>query len=547
MKKWLFIFLGITGIINFYFTQEKPGIIEKINGKEYYIHQVKKGESLYGISKLYGVEMDVILNENPFVKEKGLQIGNNIVIPVMHSKSVIKEVVLDTLNYKYHKVLKKQTVYSICKEYGISQDEFYRYNPDKKEGIKENDWVIVGKKDGVSKNDITIKKHDMMIDDFKKNIAEKTNAFSELFRKKKEYNVLLLLPFGADKAEELNVEDMVKYDQAYPYMSSMMIDFYTGMKYAADSLKSDSFNVRLLPIDIKETDSLKMMQMIHASEYKDADVIVGPVYSSLIKTEQQFSNTKKHHIIPFVSQNKFLFNHPEYSKTTPSIYVDVQVLSRYVFDSLRKKSEVVLLYGNGSADKEYAKEFKKYYNDWVYKDNSKDTVRTFKSITDFKKYVKDKHAYTVVLLTNNQVIATDYITQLSIINKTSPIYLCGFYKTTTFDNLDLEYLSQMNFVFPYYQNASSFVFFGKYDRAYKEEFQTDPSVFFYEGLQVGLYYFNLIKNYGLSALYDLKNFGYSDNTSFMRFDFYRPDENTGYQNNGEFIFKVSDRKIVLIK
>lgn len=248
-----------------------------------------------------------------------------------------------------------------------------------------------------------------------------------------------------------------------------------------------------------------------------------------------------------MSQNKFLFNHPEYSKTTPSIYVDVQVLARYVFDSLRKKSNVVLVYGNGSADKEYAKEFKRYYNDLVYKANAGDTIRTFKSITDFKKIVKDKEVYTVVLLTNNQVIATDYITQLSIINKTSPVYLCGFYKTVTFDNLDMEYLNQMNFVFSYYQNAASFSFFGKYDKKYKEEFQTEPSVFFYEGLQVGMYYFNLLKTYGIAALYRLNDFKYGDEHSFMRFNFYRPDESTGFQNNGEFIFKVSDRKIVLIK
>ncbi len=547
MKKWLFIFWGIVGIMNCYFPQEKSGIIEKINGKEYYIHQVKKGESLYGISKLYGVEMEVILNENPSVKEKGLRVGYSIMIPVTHSKNMAKEAVMDTVNYKYHRVLKKQTVYSICKEYGISQEEFYRYNPDKKEGIKENDWVIVGKKDNTNKNEVVLKKSDVSIGDIKNSIAEKTNIFSELFRKKNEYNVLLLLPFGSDKAEELNVEDMIKYDYAFPYMSSMMIDFYTGMRYAIDSLKTDSFDVRLIPIDMRETDSLKMIQIMNVSEYRDADVIVGPVYSSLIKTEQHFSNIRKYHLIPFVSQNKFLFNHPEYSKTTPSIYVDVQALAHYVFDSLRKRTNVVLLYSNSNADKEYAREFRKYYNDLVYRDNSKDTVRTFRSISDFKKYVKDKHAYTVVLLTNNQVIATDYITQLSIINKNSPIYLCGFYKTTTFDNLDLEYLNQMNFVFSYYQNVAYSGFFGNYEKRYREEFQTDPSVFFYEGLQVGLYYFNLIKSYGTSALYDLTNFKYSDGTSFMKFDFYRPDENTGYQNNGEFIFKVSDRKIVLIK
>ena len=51
--------------------------IHKIKGKEYYIHVVSKGESLYAIHKKYEVPIDVIKSENPGVND-GLSIGEKL-------------------------------------------------------------------------------------------------------------------------------------------------------------------------------------------------------------------------------------------------------------------------------------------------------------------------------------------------------------------------------------------------------------------------------------------------------------------------------------
>ncbi len=533
------IVLILLFLFSVYFSQEKSKVIEKINGKEYYVHQVKKGESLYGISKLYSVESEVILNENPFVKEQGLKAGQSILIPLKAEKlGVARE--RDTLNYRYHKVLKGQTVYSICKEYTITQEQFYEWNPNNKNDIKENEWLIVGKKSHT-------KKKEMIVQEIKKEEAEKINNIKVVFEKKKEYKWILLLPFGANKVDEIVVENMINTQENFPIISSMMIDFYKGIEYALDSMRTDSFNVRFLSLDMNEQDSLKIIQMMNTPEYKNADVVVGPVFSSLIKVEQYTSLEKKFHIIPFVSQNKFLFAHPEYSKTTPSLYVDIQALSHYVFDSLRKNSKVILIHSHINGENEYAKELKRYYNELVFQNKGKDTIYTFKNIQDFKRMVKDGEMYTVVFLSNNQVLATDYITQLSIINKTSPLFLCAFYKTITYDNLDLEYLNQMRFTFVYYQNINYKDLFLKFIQKYKGDFQTEPSVFFYEGLQIGFYYLNILKKYGLSGLYKLNEHINDSKDNFIRFHFYHPDENTGFQNNGELVYQIIDRKVIIVK
>ena len=49
-------------------SQEKSQIVTEYNGKQYYIHTVKKKQSLKDIAKIYDVSVYDILNENKDVK-----------------------------------------------------------------------------------------------------------------------------------------------------------------------------------------------------------------------------------------------------------------------------------------------------------------------------------------------------------------------------------------------------------------------------------------------------------------------------------------------
>ena len=49
--------------------------ITKISGKEYYMHHVKQGETLWGLSRLYNVSIEEIESLNPDVKN-GLKTGH---------------------------------------------------------------------------------------------------------------------------------------------------------------------------------------------------------------------------------------------------------------------------------------------------------------------------------------------------------------------------------------------------------------------------------------------------------------------------------------
>jgi ABC-type branched-subunit amino acid transport system substrate-binding protein/LysM repeat protein len=58
--------------------------VEQIDGKTYYIHIVKRGQSLYMISKAYDVDINEIIEDNPVVKE-GLKAGQKLRILIPQS------------------------------------------------------------------------------------------------------------------------------------------------------------------------------------------------------------------------------------------------------------------------------------------------------------------------------------------------------------------------------------------------------------------------------------------------------------------------------
>ena len=111
------------------FGQDWPK--ETIRGKEYYIHYVAPGNTLYAISKKYAVSISDLLTANPNSQE-GLGIGDRILVPVdaVDKKSLKKQNITIQGESLLHTVQKKETLFSISKKYGIDLNDLTAANPD---------------------------------------------------------------------------------------------------------------------------------------------------------------------------------------------------------------------------------------------------------------------------------------------------------------------------------------------------------------------------------------------------------------------------------
>src|SRR5690606_30562004 len=63
------------------FAQPAGAEVEWKDGKKYYVHSVRAGNTLYGLTKLYAVDAESILADNPGL-ESGLKVGQKLSIPV---------------------------------------------------------------------------------------------------------------------------------------------------------------------------------------------------------------------------------------------------------------------------------------------------------------------------------------------------------------------------------------------------------------------------------------------------------------------------------
>ncbi len=101
----------------------------ELDGKKYYLHEVKTGHTLYSISKVYNVSVKVIGQENPVVQFSGIKEGQVLKIPFVELIEPVEDLSKDHESFIYHIVEPKQTLSAIGRKYKISIQEIIRLNP----------------------------------------------------------------------------------------------------------------------------------------------------------------------------------------------------------------------------------------------------------------------------------------------------------------------------------------------------------------------------------------------------------------------------------
>jgi LysM repeat protein len=132
------------GIVHAQETIVRSNITEQIDGKDFYMHEVKKGQTLYSIARAYHVNLDQLKYYNPGISDN-LEIGRIIKIPAF------KQEVESTLStnadagYIIHKVRPKATLYSLSKEFDVSVEELTAANDGFPDGLKEGAFIKIPK------------------------------------------------------------------------------------------------------------------------------------------------------------------------------------------------------------------------------------------------------------------------------------------------------------------------------------------------------------------------------------------------------------------
>lgn len=99
-------------------------------GQTYKYHTVSPGETVFSISQKYGVSEAAIYKYNPDAKN-GIQVSTKLVIPVGEEKVEVSTTTTTgnaPVSFTSHKVEKKETLYSLSKQYNVEIEEIKKYN-----------------------------------------------------------------------------------------------------------------------------------------------------------------------------------------------------------------------------------------------------------------------------------------------------------------------------------------------------------------------------------------------------------------------------------
>lgn len=247
-------------------------------------YTVKKGETIYGISKSHGITIDELLKYNPSARD-GLKAGDVLVLPAgdddasagMPEDGMTKKELAAAKKKTYHTIAKGQTLYSIAKSYGLTLDELLKLNPGvdsadyrpgmvlrltartalpaaqsttKTQGLGEPGKPssidkAAKKQDKKKKNKKGKKDSDRVAEEITEtaetSVADRNNGSSELETvveqpEERPLSITLILPFM------LNDNHVSKQAQLYT-------EFYKGFMLAADTLSHRGAPVKICAFD----------------------------------------------------------------------------------------------------------------------------------------------------------------------------------------------------------------------------------------------------------------------------------------------------------
>lgn len=166
-----------------------------IDGKPYYIHIVRKGETLSAISRTYKVAIDSIKKDNLNLSDD-LKINQYIKVRINKKEEEAKQ------EYIFHKIKKGDTPTNIAKRYQIKIDDIYKNNPGSELSIRlgESLKIPVKKSNNNEKEEaITAKENKIESVDTLKNYA-----LYKVKRKETKYGLANKFKISIAELEKIN-------------------------------------------------------------------------------------------------------------------------------------------------------------------------------------------------------------------------------------------------------------------------------------------------------------------------------------------------------
>ena len=531
----------------------KSTTIETIKGKTFFIHTVDKGQTLYGISKIYNVSVDEILEHNPDAST-GLKKGMTLKIPSKVVQNQDVQIVKPTTtkdSIVEHVVKQGETLYSIARFYNITIDQIKSKNPTLKEQLSVGDKIAIPL---LKKPEQTIKNSDIVekinqgvpvekeiVDTVKKGVEVSAVKVSKSFRGY--YEVALMIPFYLAESENAisdNIKNLKELDAVKSYS---FIQFYESFLIALKQFESKGIKITLKVYDV-ENDTNKLNKLLNSTDFSNVDLIIGPFFTNTFKTASRWAMQNQVFIVnPFSSRNDLFKNNPFTIKITPSVQEEAAKIAQYC-NSVYPKANILVLHNASESEKKMLTALKQQFTLLNSKIQLKEILYSENGINGVQEKIDDTHENILITLFTKEALVTNFIRRLYEL-KHDNVTLFGVVEWMDYDNIETDYLQYLklhyyNTYFVDYKDENVINFVEKF----RTEYNTEPQLnkYAFQGYDICTYFVGALIQYGYSWNEKINEFHPTLISSKIKLN--RKDENSGYENSEIQIFKLEDYKFV---
>ena len=523
--------------INIPFVIEEQTLIEPVE------YKVKKGETLYGLSRKFDTTVDHLIALNPELSE-GLKKGQKILVPrtaiteievpieiVDETIESINPFVFDTIKPNKisedvkitfsdstirHSVLAHETMYSISKRFMVSIETLMKENKLSSTKLKEGQVLIIPVKNERIES-IPIKTVD-------ENYNPESND-SIIFETKDRYKIAILVPFFLD------------YGPGYSKnISSMATQFYMGASMAIDSLKKMGLNADVFFYDTKKDTNI-VKSILRKSEFSEMDLIIGPFFSNTQKVVASYCKVNKVRMVcPVSSNSSVLENNRLVYSSVPSDITLMKGLAKYTLVH-NSADNILLIKPTKKGDLILYEAFKSAFYDTPIEDGITRPRLIETDISNMKIYIKRGQKTIFILPTNDRNTAMKFMNSMnrsSFRSKANDMFVYGTKEWANFTDINNTYKNDYNFHFAgpnfidYYTDEMI-----EMNEAYRGRYDTDFAKMAVQGYDVMLYY---------STLFFLNN---SEVNLFMNnFNAKQISDKDGFENTEVFIIRQEEYELI---
>jgi LysM repeat protein len=481
-----------------------PGIL---NSENYIFHIVESGQTVFSIAEKYQTTKENIYKHNPETEISPLQKGQIVKIPKTGaSAGDLKQNEPSVPSFSEHKVKRKETLYSISRNYNISVDEIIIMNPElNTSDIKTGQIIKIPLLTKVApsyNNDTTtgIANNNVVVMTALEPCTPKDDN--------QIHKVAFLLPLFLDENKTIveldsvsggkNVEEKLLFVR-----SRNPLEFYEGALLAIDSLKKAGHSFRIYVYDTGR-DIQKLTGILNRKELAEMDMFIGPFDTLLLEKALVFAQMHNIKVVSPLSQNNNLLRgNPNLYQINPAETSKIDAAIQYL--SSQRDKNIILFKSNRPLDKDIYNLFEEKLNllrvdGFQFKTHTgnKDGTLSSKLVTDRENLI--------IMPSNEETAVADLLRNMNYVNINYKITVFGMPRWMTFSSIDISFLH--NLQFEYYTS-----FFADYSKPVtkkfilkmREHFKTEPGTqsfssqgysYAFLGYDVTFYFLNALAKYG---------------------------------------------------